>query len=95
MSAYVVVQHKIGKWSEFENIFRSDAERRKALGSKGGKVLRGLEDPQSVFVLFEWEDAEGAQKFVNGLETHEAMEWATSGIWSRTYVADEVFDIEF
>lgn len=90
----VIVQHKIGKWSEFEGIFRSDGERRQALGSKGGKIYRSVEDPQSVFVVFEWADNEAAQKFVDGLETHEAMEWATSGIWSRVYIVDEVFSVE-
>jgi hypothetical protein len=83
--AYVLIQHKIGKWAEFENIFRSDGERRKALGSK---------DPENVFVVFEWKDAEGAKKFADGLETHEAMKWATSGMWSRVYVAEERLEVD-
>lgn len=91
---YVLVQHKIGKWSEFESIFKDDAERRRRLGSKGGKLLRNVNDPQNLFVVFEWDDVEGAKKFAEGLETHEAMEWATSGIWSRVYVAEEVYEVE-
>ena len=92
--ANVLVQHKIGKWSEFEAIFRNDGARRRALGSKGGKVFRNVHDPENIFVVFEWDSVEGAEKFVNGLETHEAMEWATSGIWSRVYVAEELFEID-
>jgi heme-degrading monooxygenase HmoA len=91
---YVVVQHKIGKWSEFEAIFKSDEERRRSLGSKGGRLFRDAEDPQMLFVVFEWNDAEGARKFVDGLETHEAMEWATSGIWSHVHVVDEVLEVD-
>ncbi|MCE5254411.1 MAG: hypothetical protein LLG45_09465 [Actinomycetia bacterium] len=92
--AYVLVQHKIGKWSEFEGIFRGDGERRKMLGSKSGKVFRSLDAPDEIFVLFEWDSVEGARKFADGLETHEAMEWATSGVWSRVNVIDEVFEVE-
>jgi heme-degrading monooxygenase HmoA len=92
--AYVLVQHKIGKWSEFEGIFRDDGARRKMLGSKGGKVFRNVKDPENIFVVFEWGDVEGAQKFADGLETHEAMEWATSGIWSHVYVTEELFDVD-
>jgi hypothetical protein len=92
--AYVLVEHKIGEWSEFENIFRSDMARRKKLGSKGGKVLRNPDDPTNVYVIFEWDDLEGARKFATGLETHEAMEWATSGIWSMVSVVENVLEID-
>lgn len=92
--AYVMVQHKISKWSEFESIFRDDSERRRRLGSKGGKVFRNVDDSENIFVVFEWEDLEGARKFVDGLETHEAMKWATSGIWSRVYVTEEILDVD-
>jgi hypothetical protein len=71
-----------------------DGERRRMLGSKGGKVFRNVDDPENIFVVFEWSDVDGAHKFVNGLETHEAMEWATSGIWSRVYVTEEVFEVD-
>jgi hypothetical protein len=92
--AYVMVQHKIGKWSEFESIFRDDGERRRKLGSRGGRVFRNVDDPENIFVVFEWDDVDGARKFMDGLETHEAMEWATSGIWSRVYVTEELFEVD-
>ncbi len=92
--AHVLVEHKIGEWSEFENIFKADAARRRRLGSKNGKVFRSPDDPSSVFVVFEWNDLEGARKFATGLETHEAMEWATSGIWSRVHVVEDVLEVD-
>ena len=90
----VFVQHKIGKWSEFERIFTADAARRKSLGSTGGTVYRNTQDPENVFVVLEWGSLEGAQKFANGLETHEAMEWATSGIWSKVWVTEKALDVD-
>lgn len=92
--AYVFVEHKIGEWSEFENIFRSDMERRKRLGSKGGRVFRSPDDPSLVYVVFEWSNLDGAREFMGGLETHEAMKWATSGIWSIVNVLDDVLETE-
>jgi heme-degrading monooxygenase HmoA len=92
--AYVLVQHKIGKWKEFENIFRGDGERRRMMGSKGGKVFVNVDDPENVFVVFEWKDQKGAKQFAEGLETHEAMKWATSNMWSRVYVVDECFEVD-
>jgi hypothetical protein len=92
--AYVLVQHKVARWSDFEPVLRDDGERRRKLGSKGGKVLRNLQDPENVFVLFEWDTVEGANQFANGLETHEAMEWATSGTWSRIFVTEELFEVD-
>ena len=64
------------------------------MGSKGGRVFRNPDDPSNVYVLFEWADLEGARKFATGLETHEAMEWATSGIWSMVNVVEEVIAID-
>jgi hypothetical protein len=92
--AHVLIQHKIAKWSEFESIFRADGPRRKKLGSKGAKVYRNVQDPENVFMVIEWDNVENAQKFANGLETHQAILWATSGVWSRIYVVDEAFETE-
>jgi heme-degrading monooxygenase HmoA len=91
---YVLVQHKIGKWEEFESIFKDDAPRRKRLGSLGGKLFRNIQDPQNLFVTFEWDNVENAKRFAEGLETNEAMEWATSGIWSRVSVVEEVYEVD-
>jgi hypothetical protein len=92
--AYVLVEHRIGKWSEFEGIFKADSARRKALGSLGGTLYRNADDPANLFAVFQWKDAEGARKFVHSLETHEAMEWATSGISSQVHLIEEALEVE-
>jgi len=53
-----------------------------------------VDDPQYIFVVFQGSDSENAKKFRDGLETHEAMEWATSGIWSRVHVSEEVLRVD-
>ena len=92
--AYVLVHHKIGKWSQFEAIYQNEQARRQALGSKSGMVFRSVDDPESIFSIHEWGTIEGARKFIEGLETHEAMEWASSGISSDVYIVEKVLDAE-
>jgi heme-degrading monooxygenase HmoA len=91
---YVLIEHKVAKWAEFESVFRDDGERRRMLGCKGGRVFRNVDDPDGVFVVLEWNSLEGAKKFVEGMETHEAMEWATAGTRSRVHVVDELFEVD-
>jgi hypothetical protein len=92
--AHVLIQHEIGGWEEFENIFRGDADRRRALGCLGGKVFSNTSDPNNVFIALEWKDSKGAKDFADGLGTNEAMKWATSGMWSKVYVVEERFEVE-
>lgn len=93
---YVVVQHRVKKdnWGDFETVFRNDAHRRRELGSKGAQVLRDLNDPERVFVLFEWESDEGALKFVGGKETQVAFVWASSSAGSKANATEVVFCTE-
>jgi hypothetical protein len=92
--AHVLIQHKVGVWEEFENIFRGDGDRRRALGCLGGKVFSNTSDPSNVFIFLEWKDAKGAKEFAGGLGTREAMKWATSGMWSQVYVVEERFEVD-
>jgi heme-degrading monooxygenase HmoA len=92
--ANVLVQHKVGKWSEFEATFREDGERRRRFGSTGARLFRDLHDPENIFVVFEWDDVERAQRFVDDVETHEAMNWGTAGSSSQVYVAEELFEVD-
>ena len=76
---YVLIRQKLARYADFEEVFRQDSKRRARLGSKGGTVFRDAEDPHGIFILLEWEDMEKARAFAGAYETHEAMEWATSG----------------
>jgi hypothetical protein len=58
---YVLVQHKIGKWAEFEAIYKDEEARRRTLGSKSGAVFRSVDDPHTIFSIHEWDSLEGAQ----------------------------------
>jgi hypothetical protein len=36
-----------------------------------------VDDPNTLFMLFGWEDMEKGHNFAGGYELHEAMEWAS------------------
>jgi len=84
--ANVLITQKISDWSEFERRFRQDGERRRILGSNGARVFRDVKDPTSVFVVFEWESTESAQKFVG--------EWGATLSRNRLHVAEEAFELD-
>lgn len=73
---YMLVHHKVrdfGKWKPF---FDRHESTRKAGGSKSGQVFQNVEDPNDVFVLFEWDSAENAKKFGTSEDLKKTMEQA-------------------
>jgi heme-degrading monooxygenase HmoA len=84
--AHILIEQKIPNWPDFERRFKQDSERRRILGSKSAQVFRSAKDPKSVFVVFEWEDMESAQKF--------ASEWEATVSRYRVHVAEEAFELD-
>ncbi len=91
--AYVLIEHRVGDFETFKQVYLDDAGRRARLGSKGGLVFRVADDPSSVVVLLEWDSVEDAREFAGSLELEQAMEWSTSNVSTpRVTVLDEALD---
>jgi hypothetical protein len=78
--AYVLQQFRVADYATFENVYLDDAERRRRLGSKGGRIFHPVDDDHDITVLLEWDSAENAQKFAESVELREAVKWATSDV---------------
>ncbi|MFH0915136.1 MAG: hypothetical protein V1912_01645 [bacterium] len=91
---YVLIQHNVKNYSNFETVFKDDEKRRLRSGSKSGRVFRNLSDPGNIFALFEWDDAEKAQKFANSYELREAVEWAGDSTPPRVTVIEEILQTD-
>lgn len=78
--AWVMIEHRIGDFETFRQVYLDDAARRGRLGSRGGVVYRVADDPDNVIVMLEWESLEAAREFAGSLELEEAMEWSASQI---------------
>ena len=89
--AYVLIEHRVGDFETFRQVYLDDAERRERLGSQGGVVFRVADDPDNVIVMLEWDTVERARDFAGSLELEQAMEWSTSNVATpRVTVLDEV-----
>jgi hypothetical protein len=91
--AYVLIEHRVGDFETFRQVFLDDAERRARLGSRGGVVYRIADDPGNVIVILEWDTLEQAREFAGSLELEQALEWAGSDVSTpRVTVLDAAFD---
>ncbi len=91
---YVLIQHQVKDYSMFEEVFLDDGERRRRSGCKGGRLFRNVDDPGNLMALFEWDDVERAKQFAEGLELHEAVEWATAGTTYTATVLEDALEVE-
>ena len=48
--AYVLIEHLVGDYETFKQVYLDDAERRLRSGSKGGKVFRVADDPNDIIM---------------------------------------------
>lgn len=92
LMAYVLIEHRVGDFDRFRQVFEGDQARREGLGCTGGVVYRVADDPGNVIVVLEWATLQAARDFAGSLEFEEAMEWARSGISTpRVTVLDTAF----
>ncbi len=91
--AYVLIEHRVGDFESFRQVYLDDAARRARAGSKGGVVYRVADDPGNVIVVLEWDTLEQAREFAGSLELDQALEWAESDVSTpRVTVLDAAFE---
>lgn len=74
---HVVLDHEITNFEMLKQVYTDDAERRRRMGCLGGRIWRGVDDPNRVSVVLEWDTAENARAFAGSFELEQAMHWAT------------------
>jgi heme-degrading monooxygenase HmoA len=93
--AYVLIEHLVGDFETFKQVYLDDGERRHREGSRGGKVFRAADDPNDIIIVLEWDTAAHARHFAESLELHEAMQWSTSNVATpRVTVLEHALDSE-
>jgi heme-degrading monooxygenase HmoA len=61
--AFLLVRHKVKDYDKWEDGFDLDEPNRWASGSKGGLILRNVDDPSEVVVVLEWDSAKALREF--------------------------------
>ena len=86
--AMLIIHHKVGDFETFK-VFLDDQERRRRSGCKGARVHQNAVDDNDVWVVLEFQTAEQAQRHAEGLESTEAIKWATRNFFMPDFVVLE------
>jgi heme-degrading monooxygenase HmoA len=78
---YLLVQHTVADYRKWRPIFDENDRMRRASGGGDYQVFRGVNNPNEITILFEWDSQEDAQQFAQSEELKKAMERA--GVISR------------
>ena len=73
---YVLVRHRVADFSKWKAAYDSHLPARQKAGLKEKHLLRNIDDPNEVILLFEAEDIEKAREFGNSPDLGEAMQKA-------------------
>lgn len=73
---YILIRQKVRDFAEWKTVFDEHGAMRKAMGSKGGYLLRNNDHPSEVLVLLEVEDLGRARQFVRSEDLRQAMQRA-------------------
>ncbi len=71
---YLLCRHKVADFSAWKRVFDSHAEAQREAGLIVEKVVRNVDDPNEVFMVFEVTDLEKARGFVTSPDVPEAQE---------------------
>jgi heme-degrading monooxygenase HmoA len=74
--AHILVHHKVEDYTNWKTFFDEHSSFRDQHGSQGGKIFRSVNDPNEIFILFEWDNLQNAQKFTQSDELKEIMQKA-------------------
>lgn len=73
---HMLVHHKVRDFAIWKPFFDRHEITRKANGSKGAQVFQSAADPDEVFIIFEWDSVENAEKFSTSDDLKKNMEQA-------------------
>ena len=73
---YLTVQHKVRDYKTWKETFDKFESTRKSGGEKAYHILNMENDPNSLYVMFEWDSREKANSFFESAELKTTMEKA-------------------
>ena len=74
---YLNIRHTVVDYEKWRSFFNADETRRRAAGASGvNQVYRDFDDPNTVTVVLEWDNAKNARKFMEDPAMREVMQQA-------------------
>jgi heme-degrading monooxygenase HmoA len=74
--AHLFVKHTVADYNAWKKTFDAFAETRRAGGEKSFQVLHPENEPNNLYLMFEWDNLANAQNFMNSSELKNAMQEA-------------------
>lgn len=72
----MLIRHTVADYAAWKPRFDAHALTRRANGSRGGRVYRSADAPDTVVILLEWDDLERARFFADSDDLREVLEQA-------------------
>lgn len=72
--AYLIVRHQVENFDKWKPLYDEHGAVRKQSGCKNEQLLRDSEDPNDLFILFEWDSIENARRFMQSEDLKQAMQ---------------------
>jgi hypothetical protein len=74
---YINVRHTAADYDKWRSFFDGDEARRRAAGATGvNQIYRDADEPNTVNIILEWDNAENARKFLDDPALREVMQKA-------------------
>lgn len=70
---YMFIRHKVNDYDTWKAAFDKFTGFRKSAGEKSYRILRHQEDPNNIYLFFEWDSLDNARKFIDSADLKEAM----------------------
>ncbi len=74
--AHILVHHKVEDYKKWRPFFDDHSSFRSKNGSIGERIFRSANNPNEIFILFEWDSIENAKKFSQSDNLKEIMQKA-------------------
>ena len=88
--ANILIRIPTKDYAAWRPVFDTFALMRKSTGSQGGDLYRNAENPDEVFILWDWDNLDNGRKFFQSQELREGMQRA--GVTGRpdVYYLEEI-----
>ena len=73
---YLLVRHKVAEFDRWKSGYDAHLPSRQKAGLKEEHLLRNIDEPSEVLILFEVEDLQKAREFVDSADLRQVMEKA-------------------
>jgi hypothetical protein len=73
---YLLLRHKVSDFSKWKTAYEGHSPARQKAGLKEEHLLRNIDDPNEVILLFQVEEIEKAKEFSESADLREAMQGA-------------------